>query len=615
MTRRRPKLAVLVPVVFGLMLVLVFGTLAGSALYTRSTAVGSLLLESGRAMHSLGARMLFNTLYNLDVEAVQATVDRFLGDTNVVHAVVRDMEGEVVAATTGGWLPKEDVSRELSAQALTQGEIVHRQVGDHFVLLGPIAVGAEQIGTLELVLDQAPLQAQLGRGYQIMLPTFLVLFAVALILTVVLTRSIGTSLGRLTAAAEEIGGGSLDRPVPILGFDESAQVGMALERMRVQLQEAYGDLGRQVAIQERRATRLRAVVEAARETTVELDMSVLLPRIVASIGEQFGFYYAAVYVVDESGDWVELRAASGAEGQRMLARGKKIRMGREGLVGNAISQGMPSLVQDVETSALFRDSQDLPQTRSALALPLQARGEILGALDVQATEPGAFGDDDVELLQVLANQVALAISNAQLLRQAEESLAAMQRAYGELSREGWSEAVYTGRVTGYYCDASGVEPVATRAQPDDDGRPPARLPAASLPLTMRGLVIGTVDAHKPDGTSEWTPEEMALLEGLVDQLEVALESARLYQDTQRRAAQERLMSEVAARMRETLDTDTVLRTAIREIGEALDLAEVEVRLGEPAGFRVSASAPGDDGGGPIGRGEHSAGRGSEGGAA
>jgi len=93
-------------------------------------------------------------------------------------------------------------------------------------------------------------------------------------------------------------------------------------------------------------------------------------------------------------------------------------------------------------------------------------------------------------------------------------------------------------------------------------------------------VIGVVDGRKPDG-SVWTQEEQRLLNTLVDQLGVALESARLYRDTQRRAAQERLVGEVTARIRETLNMETVLKTAVDEIRQALQLERLVVRLGAP----------------------------------
>ena len=103
--------------------------------------------------------------------------------------------------------------------------------------------------------------------------------------------------------------------------------------------------------------------------------------------------------------------------------------------------------------------------------------------------------------------------------------------------------------------------------------------ALALPIKVRGQTIGVVDMQKKAPGSEWTAEEVTLVETLTEQLSVALESARLYQDTQQRASREQLAAQVTARMRETMDMDTVLKTAVFEIGQALGLAEVEVLMG------------------------------------
>jgi len=121
----------------------------------------------------------------------------------------------------------------------------------------------------------------------------------------------------------------------------------------------------------------------------------------------------------------------------------------------------------------------------------------------------------------------------------------------------------------------------------------------AIPLKVREQVIGVLDAYKPSGASDWTDDEVALLQALVDQLGVALEGARLYQDAQRRATQDRILGQVAGRMRETLDMDEVVKTAVREIGEALGTVEVEVRMGMGSdGAPVTEPGrPGNDGGG------------------
>jgi GAF domain-containing protein len=108
-----------------------------------------------------------------------------------------------------------------------------------------------------------------------------------------------------------------------------------------------------------------------------------------------------------------------------------------------------------------------------------------------------------------------------------------------------------------------------------DGRDESVL---AIPISVRGKTIGVLDIHKSGEAGEWTPEEMSLVERVSDQLGVALESARLYQDTQRRAAREQLTGEVTARMRETLDVETVLKTAADEMYQALGLDEIVIRL-------------------------------------
>jgi GAF domain-containing protein len=100
----------------------------------------------------------------------------------------------------------------------------------------------------------------------------------------------------------------------------------------------------------------------------------------------------------------------------------------------------------------------------------------------------------------------------------------------------------------------------------------------AVPITARGQVIGAIDVRKPRDAGWWTEQEIALLEALRDQLGEAVENARLYDDVQRREASERVVGAISSRMRESLSIDAVLQTAIREIGEALSIDEVEVRM-------------------------------------
>ncbi len=387
----------------------------------------------------------------------------------------------------------------------------------------------------------------------------IVSFAAAVALLYLATRSINQALRRARRYAAE------------------------LEEQREHLEEMVRERTRGI---ERRARYLETTAEVARDATSVLDMRELLDRVATLVSDRFGFYHTGLFLVDPTNEWAVLRAASSEGGQRMLAHGHRLRVGREGIVGYVVSQREPRIALDVGADAVFFDNPDLPDTRSEMALPLQAGDKIIGALDVQSTEPAAFTNEDVAVLQTLADQVAVAISNARLLRQVEASLETERRAYGELSREAWRELIHTQPDTGFIRGRQGLSPASDLWRPamekavrsgerasDDEKRG-----TLAVPIKVRGHVVGVIDACKRDDKGEWSPQEIALLETLIDRLGVALESARLHQDTQRRAAREQVTSEITARMRETLDLKTVLKTTVQEVRQALDLPEVVVRL-------------------------------------
>jgi GAF domain-containing protein/HAMP domain-containing protein len=395
----------------------------------------------------------------------------------------------------------------------------------------------------------------------------------------------------MAAAADRVVQGEWDAIRPSRRRDELGSLNRALYAMTIQLQGLVQGLEQEVAERtadlEHRTRYLEATAVVSRDATSVLDPEELLSRVVTLISERFGFYHTGIFLLDATGEWAVLQAASSEGGQRMLVRGHRLKVGEEGMVGYVTGRGEHRIALDVGADAAFFGNPDLPDTRSEMALPLRARGEIIGALDVQSTEPQAFSDEDVATLQTLADQVAMALSNARLFQQAQESLEAERRAYGELSREAWSELLRAQPRLGFRRDKGGVSPVGDLWQPEittalrtgkttlgGDGAT-----SLAMPIKVRGQVIGVIDAHKPDDVGEWTPEQTALLETLTDQLGAALESARLYQETQRRATRERLTGEVTARMRETLDVETVLKTAVQEVRRALGLPEVVVRLG------------------------------------
>lgn len=336
----------------------------------------------------------------------------------------------------------------------------------------------------------------------------------------------------------------------------------------------------QTALQ-RRAVQLQAAAEVGRTATSILEPERLIQRAVDLIQARFNFYYVGLFLVDPSGEWAILRAGSGEAGRAMLARGHQIRIGA-GITGWSIANGQVRVAHDVGDEV----APELPGTRSEAALPLRSRGQVRGALTVQSERPEVFDEATLAVLQTIADQVAVALDNAQLIAQTREALEAERRAYGEASRQAWEQMLRARPDLGYLYRRGGTtSQVAGQWQPEmiqahQDGQTVWNGgPEVYIPIKVRDQVLGVARLCKPDDAEAWTAEEIALMEALTGQLNEALENARLYQDTQRRAVRGRMVGEITAHMRETLDVDTVLKTAAREMRETLGLTEAEVRIG------------------------------------
>ncbi|MDX9953056.1 MAG: ABC transporter substrate binding protein [Anaerolineae bacterium] len=327
-----------------------------------------------------------------------------------------------------------------------------------------------------------------------------------------------------------------------------------------------------------RATLLEAAAEVSRATTEIVDLDVLLPTVVGLVQQRFDLYYVGLFLLDESGEFAMLRAGTGDAGRAMMAQGWELRVGGQSMIGRCVATGQADIQLDVGEAPVHFDNPHLPETRSEMALPLRVRGEIIGAMTIQSQRMAAFEQDDIRTMQTVADQVAAVITNARLFTQVQEGLAAERRAYGEMTYEAWQQLLLASSNLGYVSDRRATRPVGDVWRPEmqsalDTGRIVAGESGATLaiPILVREQVVGVIDGRKKDGTA-WLPEEITLLQSLVDQLNVAVESARLYEESQRRAMRERLVAEVSGRLRASRDVETVLQATIRELGQALGAA-------------------------------------------
>ncbi|GAB4424485.1 MAG: hypothetical protein Kow002_14010 [Anaerolineales bacterium] len=414
-------------------------------------------------------------------------------------------------------------------------------------------------------------------------------FALAIVLAYLAGNSVTSPIRKLTSAAEQLAEGNLNTTAEVASRDEIGVLASTFNNMGTRLRELVTNLEGQVAQRtqqlEQRARLIQSAAEVGNAIASARNIENLLQRATQLISEKFGFYHVGIFLLDERGEFAVLQAANSPGGARMLARGHKLRVGEMGIVGAVTSTGTARIALDVGQDAVYFDNPDLPETRSEMALPLIAGPEILGALDVQSTEPNAFSQEDVSTLQILADQVATAVQNARLYSQTQAALDATRRAYGEQIRKSW-QALLEERQLGYISRSQGDVLQAKSELPqgvqealqsgqatiDVDGR------VLYVPVQVRGKLIGAIRLAKPKDAPGWVQSEIEDVNRLAGQLSNTFESARIYRETQNRAALEQAIGEISTKIGATTKFETILRTTVAELGQQLGDTEVILEL-------------------------------------
>ncbi len=178
----------------------------------------------------------------------------------------------------------------------------------------------------------------------------------------------------------------------------------------------------------RRAEQLQTAAEIARDTSGTLELDQLLANVVNLVRDRFGFYHSSIFLLDEERKFAVVRESTGKAGEEMKRSGHKLAVGSRSIIGYVTQQGEPLVINDVTQSEIHRLNPLLPATKSELGIPLKIGDMVIGALDVQSTQVNAFSPDDISILQLLADQIAVAINNAQAYEISQQAVEEMRKA-------------------------------------------------------------------------------------------------------------------------------------------------------------------------------------------
>jgi GAF domain-containing protein len=331
---------------------------------------------------------------------------------------------------------------------------------------------------------------------------------------------------------------------------------------------------------QRRATQFEVLAQVTQAITSVRDLQELLPRIAAVISEKFGFYHVGVFLLDGAHEYAVLSATNSKGGRQMLERKHRLRVGEQGIVGNVTATGKPRIAMDVGVDAVFFDNPELPDTHSEMALPLQSGGLVVGALDVQSTEIGAFADEDIQMLTLLADQVSLAIENARLFDETRNALAEAEAVSRQFTREVWGRLPNEQNLLGYRYNLIGASPLEKAVELTDSSNDKTtgkqvESRQIAIPIELRGEIIGTLLVQSPSA-EVLNQDQLDLIKAVAERVALSAENARLFEETTRRAERERLVSDITGKIRSANDPQTMIRTAMEELRNALGASHVEV---------------------------------------
>lgn len=404
-----------------------------------------------------------------------------------------------------------------------------------------------------------------------------------------------------------------------------------LQTLSALAQQVAGILHSKMLLDEsrRQVFQIQTAAQIARDISSALNLDELLLKAVNLIRERLNFYHAAVFLVDNTGKNVIIREATGEAGAQMKRSGHKLAVGSKSIVGFVAGQGDPLVVNDTTKDATHLPNPLLPDTRAEAAIPLKIGDHTLGVLDVQSVVPFSFGPSDMDTLQILADQLAIAVNNSELFAETQEHLSQHRLLHHittsvasgttldealESAVKGLQVSLGGDRVSILLADAERKnlimkawvgysDEVSNRIIPFGSGitgwvaahRQTLRLDDVSqdtryiqispntrsemaIPLIFRNELLGVLNVES-EQVAAYTENDEEMLGTLAGSLAAIIANARLLEQIRKQAERERLLYEITSKIRQSTDIQTILMTTVGELSRVMGARKAQITVG------------------------------------
>lgn len=439
-------------------------------------------------------------------------------------------------------------------------------------------------------ITEAPIQVSFVSNLVMLIQQFplwiLLLFVMWLLLTFVTYLNLAQPLQELNQVVHAINDGNYTFPIAsIQRQDDIGALARTIANTREQVRTLLTDLQGRI---EARVRDLQATQEVSRFAATQREPQALMDRVVDLIINVFpNIYHAQIFLLDEDEKFAVLRASTGEAGRNLLARGHRLQVGSQSVIGRCTDEGRVVIARDTLESDVHRKNEFLLETRAELAIPLKIGDKIIGALDVQSKFRDSFNDEQVNILQTMADQIAIALENTRLYQESIRRLEELTVSNRVATRATWVEYMNYRRelaLSSEYGTNGVISMTDTQLRQAALQQGIAVIGSETthktipfvVPIQLRGQTLGVVEWEFP--TSDFNQEKVQLALELVGRLALSLDNARLFEESQRAIERERMVNEIATKLTAQTEIDAILQTAVREVGQALRVPLVSINL-------------------------------------
>ncbi len=340
---------------------------------------------------------------------------------------------------------------------------------------------------------------------------------------------------------------------PVSGESEATEVQETIHGIAERIQTLSAQLEERTA---QRNRDLQMAGRIGRETAHQRDLDSLVRRAINMICNELGVYHAQVFLLDASQTYAELKYSRGEAGEQMLAQAHRLAVGSQTVIGRTTAEQRPIVVNDTLTSDephLYNPL--LPETRAEMGLPLMVADEVIGALDIQSRRPHAFAEEDLAIYRLLADQLAVAIYNARLHEQAQSQIEQINRLNRRTTRQDWQDFQQRQDET------LELGMVADEAQ------------MGKASIRVRGTVIGELKASLHDG-QPLSKGDQIILDAVAERVAVALENARLIEETQFSLNEVQTLYTLSSKLNEADSLQEVLKPILETVAVGATRAQI-----------------------------------------